>query len=66
MGTGLCRFGRKMKTIFGLEGCAPFSFRRGLWLCLPAVVIGAVKPAGRPLWLGLLLAAMLSTGNPLA
>ena len=31
-----------MKTIFGLEGAAPFSFRRCLWLCLPALLVGAV------------------------
>ena len=31
-----------MKTIFGLENAAPFSFRRCLWLCLPALILGAV------------------------
>ena len=31
-----------MKTIFGLVGAAPFSFRRCLWLCLPALIVGAV------------------------
>lgn len=31
-----------MKTIFGLAGAAPFSFRRCLWLCLPALLVGAV------------------------
>ena len=30
-----------MKTIFGLEGGGAFSFRRCLWLCLPALVVGA-------------------------
>ena len=31
-----------MKTTFGLEGGIPFSFRRCLWLCLPALILGAV------------------------
>ena len=31
-----------MKTIFGLEGGIPFSFQRCLWLCLPALILGAV------------------------
>ena len=31
-----------MKTIFGLESAAPFSFRQCLWLCLPALLVGAV------------------------
>ena len=31
-----------MKTIFGLEGGSTFSLRRCLWLCLPALLLGAV------------------------
>ena len=31
-----------MKTIFGLEGGGAFSFRRCAWLCLPALIVGAV------------------------
>lgn len=31
-----------MQTTFGLGGAGTFSFRRGLWLCLPALLLGAV------------------------
>ena len=31
-----------MKTTFGLGEVSPFSFRRCLWLCLPALVLGAI------------------------
>ena len=39
--------------------------RRLGWYLVLAVIIIAVKPAGRPIWGGLFLAAMLITGNPL-
>ena len=42
------------------------SQRRLGWFLVLALGIMAVKPAGRPLWLGLFLAAMLLTRNPLA
>ena len=31
-----------MQTTFGLGAVSPFSFRRCVWLCLPALVLGAV------------------------
>lgn len=40
--------------------------RRLGWYLILAVIIVAVKPAGRPIWGGLFLAAMLITRNPLA
>ncbi|MCE9609053.1 MAG: hypothetical protein K8R23_02380 [Chthoniobacter sp.] len=39
--------------------------RRLGWFLVLAVVIMAVKPAGRPLWLGLFVAAMFLTRRPL-
>jgi len=39
--------------------------RRLIWFCLLALLIIAVKPAGRPIWLGLLVAATFITRRPL-
>jgi len=39
--------------------------RRLIWFCILALLIVAIKPAGRPIWLGLILAAALVTRRPL-
>ena len=39
--------------------------RRLLWFLAGCAVIVALKPHGRPLWLGLMIAAVAATGNPL-
>lgn len=41
------------------------SNRRLIWFCLLALLIVAVKPAGRPIWLGLMIAAAMITRRPL-
>lgn len=38
--------------------------RRLIWFCLLALLIVAVKPAGRPIWFGLMLAAAIITRRP--
>ena len=38
--------------------------RRLIWFCMLALLIIAVKPAGRPIWFGLLVAAALITRRP--
>lgn len=38
--------------------------RRLIWFCLLALLIVAVKPAGRPIWFGLIVAAALITRRP--
>ncbi|MEP6673463.1 MAG: hypothetical protein ABJF10_30225 [Chthoniobacter sp.] len=40
------------------------SNRRLIWFCLFALLIVAVKPSGRPLWFGLIVAAALITHRP--
>ncbi|HSI16094.1 MAG TPA: hypothetical protein VK961_28855 [Chthoniobacter sp.] len=40
------------------------SDRRLIWFCLLALLIVAVKPAGRPIWLGLIVAAIFITQRP--
>ena len=42
MNEGLCRFSRAMQKTFAVEEGGTFSFRRCLWLCLPALILGAV------------------------
>ncbi|MEI9898634.1 MAG: hypothetical protein WDN28_33450 [Chthoniobacter sp.] len=38
--------------------------RRLIWFCVLALLIVAVKPSGRPIWLGLMIAAAMITRRP--